>query len=268
MKDHPIHKNLSTSFVGIDALVRHLRALQFVGSIRIEQGSYDADIIFTRANRIQAREHDHASGRVIKGVRAFQRIMLRAREPHGRIHVYQSILPVDARKSDVRVDASISASARQTISGKYDSPAVHLLPRKTLSHSQASGDDWDVMLDLTAELLRTVDQSLEKSGIRFADVFANACALVSEECPFIDPNRGLFEYSGGNVRVGTVMSSGRFLDAVTKALGRVFDRLRDEPEFEKLLLSTSLRIRTLMRNRNDAYQRLGFAKRLHQMLPR
>ena len=45
MKKQPIHQNLNTSFVNVAALVRYLRGLQFVGSIRIELASYEADII-------------------------------------------------------------------------------------------------------------------------------------------------------------------------------------------------------------------------------
>ncbi|HMJ08797.1 MAG TPA: hypothetical protein VK468_07310, partial [Pyrinomonadaceae bacterium] len=91
MNDRPIHKNLSTSFVDIDALVRHLRDLQFVGRIHIEHSTYEADIIFTPSYRMQAREHDFAARFVSDGEQAFQRILSRAREPHGRIHVYQSV---------------------------------------------------------------------------------------------------------------------------------------------------------------------------------
>ena len=47
--------------------MRYLRGLQFVGSIRIELSSYEADIIFTSTNKITAREYDHIAGRISHG---------------------------------------------------------------------------------------------------------------------------------------------------------------------------------------------------------
>src|SRR6187200_2749114 len=91
MKKQPIHQNLNTSFVNVGALVRYLRQLQFVGSIRVEMSSYEADIIFTSSKTIQAREYDHIAGRISQGEHALQRILIRSKEPHGRVHVFKAV---------------------------------------------------------------------------------------------------------------------------------------------------------------------------------
>lgn len=265
MINRTIHKNLSTSYVDVDALIRHLRSVQFVGSIRIEQDGFDGEIIFTSSNRMQACERDRTSKRMTKGVAAFKRILTRARRPHGRIHVFEPNL-LSLPDGKARVDALISARARMTIWGRSDSLAIHLLPKKIVT--AADSEVRDDLLDLVAELLRTVDLSLENSGLRFSDAFGNACAIIADECPFIDPNCGLFEYNGGIVRVGTTVSEARFLDAIFMALGRILDRLGEDREFENSLILTRLRMRALMRRREQAYRRLGLLKRLHTMLSR
>src|SRR6476620_11561615 len=127
MKQRLIHRNLSTTFVDIDGLVRHLRDLQFVGVVHIELCSYEADIIFTATKRLQARERDHAAGLTSQGADAFRRILVRAREPHGRLHVYQSMTNADDRK--IHIDEAIAARARLTVTGNSDSLAVHLMPK-------------------------------------------------------------------------------------------------------------------------------------------
>ena len=267
MNRRTIHENLSTSFVDVEALVRHLRELQFVGSIRIELCGYEADIIFTPNNRLQAREHDRATGVRDQGEAAFKRILARSRESHGRLNVYQSVqepLGVQARK--VHVDALIAARARMTVKGSSDSPAPHLIPRFQ-PRAEESGD-WDTLLNLTAELLRTVDRSLERAGLPFAEAFENACAIVAQECPFIDPNRGLFEYSGGSVRVDAAVSKELFLNAVLKALGRIFDRLREEPSLSKLHTFTKHQVAALTISRRDQYETLGIAQGLRSLLER
>src|SRR5688572_30522794 len=99
MRGKPIHENLSTAFVDLRALVRHLRGLQFVGTVRLEFASYEAEIYFTPAGRIQAREYDRLVGRIAQGEPAFRRILGRAKEPMGRIHV----LPAGAKETAARM---------------------------------------------------------------------------------------------------------------------------------------------------------------------
>jgi hypothetical protein len=264
MNKRLIHKNLSTTFVDIDGLIRHLRGLQFVGVVHIELCSYEADIIFTPSKRLQARERDHASGLTTQGADAFRRILLRAREPNGRLHVYQAVGNDAMAGRRTHVDAAIAARARLTISSTSDSPAKHLIPKQIVKPEPFN--DWDVLLNLTAELLNTVDISLETNGLPFAEAFGNACAIVAAECPFVDPNRGLFEYRDGKVRLGTTISRERFVGAVMKALGRIFDRLCDDPELEKIHECTARQIRTLMHIRNDIYETLGFSTGLNALI--
>jgi len=191
---------------------------------------------------------------------------MRAREPHGRLHVYQSLAANAVVDRKVHVDALIAARARLTFSGKSDTPAMHLMPKQDLKPEPFH--DWDVLLNLTAELLTTVDISLETAGLPFTEAFENACALVAEECPFVDPNRGLFEYSSGKVRLGTVISRERFLNAVMKALGRIFERLQDDPRLATVHDAAAMQIRKLMDIRNDVYQTLGFSSGLAAILSR
>lgn len=265
MNKTPIHQNLSTSFVDVDALVRYLRGLQFVGSVHIEMCGYEADIIFTASNRLQARECDHATGLTAQGAEAFRRILVKARESHGRIHVYQSSNGLaETVSGNTHVDAGIAARARLTISALSDSPAPHIMPN---SKPKITGG-WDVLLNLTAELLHTVEESLEGAGLSFAEEFAKACAAVAEDYPFIHPNRGLFEYRCGSVRFATMLSRERFLSAVLKAVERIFNRLLDEPQLSGLREKTADKIRDLALRRKSIYETLGFTAGLNSLLER
>lgn len=91
MKNRLFYENLDTSFVNLAALVRYLRARRFTGNVRIELGGYEGEIILTAENEVRARERDHASGRIAEGEQAFQRLLIRAREPGGTINVFQAI---------------------------------------------------------------------------------------------------------------------------------------------------------------------------------
>ena len=89
MINRPIHENLDTSFVNLSALVKYLRRRQFVGNVRIELSGYEADIVLTAENGLKVREHDRITGRIAEGEEALRRLLIRAREPGGIIHVYQ-----------------------------------------------------------------------------------------------------------------------------------------------------------------------------------
>jgi hypothetical protein len=91
MKTRTIHENLDTSFVNLSALIKYLRRRQFAGQVRIELSGYEADIFLSRENITLVREHDHIAGRVAEGQEAFQRVLIRSREPGGIVTVLQAI---------------------------------------------------------------------------------------------------------------------------------------------------------------------------------
>jgi len=84
----PIHQNLSTSFVDLPGMVRHLRALQFVGGIHVELSSYEARIEFTENGKVTVHGMDHIAGRFSFGKEALHLIKIRSKESGGLIHVY------------------------------------------------------------------------------------------------------------------------------------------------------------------------------------
>lgn len=91
MNNRPLYENLDTAFVNLSALVKYLRQREFIGRIRVELSSYEADITLYEGNKISVREHDKISGRISDGEQAFQRLIIRAREAGGTIHVYQKV---------------------------------------------------------------------------------------------------------------------------------------------------------------------------------
>lgn len=112
MKNRPIHENLDTSFVNLSALIKYLRRRQFAGQVRIELSGYEADIYLSAENITRVREHDHIAGRVAEGQEAFQRILIRSREPGGIVSVYQTVadVPEIAPRIEKPVDVPVAPS--------------------------------------------------------------------------------------------------------------------------------------------------------------
>src|SRR5829696_1340110 len=165
MKKQPIHENLNTSFVDVAALVRYLRSLQFVGSIRIELSSYEADIVFTSSKTIIAREYDHIAGRISHGERALQRILIRAKEPHGRIHVYKSEEGTAGRESGtIFIDKAIVSGARSMASSHGGTRSKTADFDIVLGRSETENA---LVLGALSELLRMIDESLATGKLSF-----------------------------------------------------------------------------------------------------
>ena len=177
MRGKPIHENLSTTFVDLSALVRHLRNLQFVGIVRLELASYEAEIYFTSAGRLQAREYDRLAGRFAQGQRAFRRILDRAREPMGRIHVIRSEPEETAallRKAFV--DDRIVLQAREAAFGTADTIVANIA-----AVTGKSGSPVPVREDaaLAMELLLAMKDPFDRAKMDFDASFKTACRAVA-----------------------------------------------------------------------------------------
>lgn len=256
MKKHPIHQNLSTSFVDLPSLIRHLRDLQFVGSIRVELSSYEGEIIFTGSPKLRAREHDRVRGRISMGEQAFVRILSRAREPYGRIHVYQSLggQPDD----EVFIDEMILSSARQMLSDVGDRIVHHFANGKVTPKIGIA--------DLLAELVSTVDRSVSMADLNFCVAFANACRELSWEFPFIDPDKQLVRYEAGRLRVEGPDDESELAEAVCKALITVFHRLKNEPRLAAAFETARQGVQMLAIRNLKEYERHGLSEKVSKLL--
>lgn len=91
MEDRYIHKNLDTSFVNLSALIKYLRRRQFIGTVNVELNGYRAEVSLGVDNAVRVYENDEISGREAQGEEALQRLLIRSREPGGRINVVQIV---------------------------------------------------------------------------------------------------------------------------------------------------------------------------------
>lgn len=279
---YPIHENLNTSFVNLAALVRYLRGMQFVGTIHIELSSYEADIEFTGSKTMRACEHDHIARRISHGEHALQRILIRAKEAGGLIHVYQDN-PSELRQK-IFVDKSIVAGANHMVSSTADTPVRNFGDvRSGLEHlpvpvnnnpsvpkngkaKLTAPESWTEILSLISELLRTVDESLSKSNIHFPDAFKNACGFISNEHPFLDPDSDVFSYLDGFISVRRRLAPEELSAGIIIALGRIMNRLREDVYFGNVYHVTMHRIRVLANRRKPEFDKFSITNQLQRVI--
>jgi hypothetical protein len=263
MKKEPIHKNLNTSFVSLSALVRYLGNLQFVGSIRVEFASYEADIVFTRSRTIQAREYNHVDGRISHGKLALERILLRGREPHGRIHVYKYVTEGYAGMTEnVFVERSIAANAR-----KLAEAAGGTANNKKCEFMSAGRNSENAeMLNAISDVLRTVDESLAGAKLSFSAAFRLACESIAKDYKFLRRKRNALVYREGSVFVSAQADAQTIASAVFAALRPIFRRLKSEAKYEALFHRLSNALRATAEQNQNCYQRLGLTRYIEDLI--
>ena len=265
MKKRPIHQNLNTSFVSVGALVRYLRDLQFVGSIRLEFASYEAEIVFTEKKTIRAREYDHISGQISHGEHALEQILIRSKEPHGRIHVLRATEGYAGREDgSVFVDKVIvkrarhmAASAGGGVGRSIDENEVVLTGRDAENA---------LILASISEFLRIIDDALAAGRLSFAAAFRLACDGIAAEFPFLRERRDALVYRKGEITVNVEAEIEEVAEAVFAALHPIYDRLRSEPKYSEIVRVSSDRLIELATSRRSQLQRFGIIHHVERLL--
>jgi hypothetical protein len=303
MKYRPIHENLDTSFVNLSALVRYLRRRQFAGKVRVELSGYEADIFLGAGNHLRAREHDSIAGRIAEGEEALQRILIRSREPGGIINVYQEVAgevaetpPAQAKNTGDGANISkpqaienikpVSVQAPKP-NGKPSVPPAIVeetappRPKPLLEHfpfelkneveekarqTSLSPEDWQTLLNLTGELLETIDKTLASAHLDFAAAFEKARGEVSADYPFLSPNSNVFAYKDGKIEMREQTSAKLFTASIVETLQRILEKLGANPKFNILYRHITQRIRALISQRQTPYDKFAMTKPLEKIL--
>ena len=281
MKSRPVHENLDTSFVNLSALVKYLRRRQFVGNVRVELSGYEADIVLTAENDLKVREHDQVSGRISEGEDALQRLLIRAREPGGIIHVYQrneepARTEVES-PSPVIEEKSVPAAAPQIEKATEDAPKTGLkLPKfpfdlsnrveAKVKQTNLSPSEWNMLLDLTSELLSTIDKSLAAANLNFSTAFEKARIEISGDYPFLSPISGVFDYKNGRVTMEEQVSPALFAASINETLRRILEKLGKAEKFSDVHRGTIQKVLVLIQTRKQLYDKFSITPQLEKII--
>lgn len=297
MKYLPVHKNLDTAFVNLSALIRYLRRRQFVGSVRVELDNYEGDIVLTAECQIRAREYDRTAGRVAEGDDALERLLIRAREPGGIINVYRAADEDEAAnaaennrvfREDFAAAAKAATSAvenrfrTQTNSNEKTPLAENRLQSGTrrpeipfdfskniagrVGKKDVSAEEWQTLLDLTGELLKTIDDGLAKANLVFSSAFEKARIEISDDYPFLNPISGVFTYKNGRILMEEQVNAAQFSAGINETLKRILGKLGQISKFADVYRSIVQEILALIRARKSLYDKFSITPQLEKTL--
>lgn len=143
--------------------------------------------------------------------------------------------------------------------------ALAPIPKPTVLFNSESTENWTELLALVSELMLTIDESLAKGNISFADVFRNASGFASFDHPFLDPDSDVFAYSGGYISVRQRLATRDLINGITAALTRIMERLREDPYFSNVHHQTMHRLRVLANRRRLQFETFGLRLELQKM---
>ncbi len=300
MNNRLIYENLDTSFVSLAALIKHLRRQKFDGKIRVELNAYEADVLLTADEQMRVLERDTIANRISEGEEALERLLIRAREPGGKICVYQTT------EEPAPVLTQAVANAAQTVAVAQLSPDEPLLElpasdetqknakvktfifEKTFNKTDAGLPDfpfelsnrvehqakplkldeteWQTLLHLSAELLRSVEQPLVEANLDFAAMFERARREIAADYPFLNPAADAFKYQNGKITVREQVSSKFFAASVAELIRRILEKLSRNPKLSNLYRIIVEKIRVLMEQRQSFYDRFYIAAPLEKFV--
>lgn len=303
MKTRPVHENLDTSFVNVSSLIRYLRHRHFVGRIAIELNGYEAEVVLLEGNKLKVSEHDRLAGRIAEGEEALQRLLVRSRDPGGIINVFQfveeplvapvkPIEPISSAETPsiekpvkVLEIAKVAKVASLTVklptlenkikdeeyvpkapslpnfpfslSNKFESKAKQLL---------VSPQDWQILIQLTSELLRTIDSTLALAKLDFPAALIKIQAEISEDYPFLNPKSDGFIYTASRILIKNQINTKIYVASLNEIVRRVLDKLRANTKFAETYKLTHTQLVALFRERKSHYDRFGVSPQLAKTL--
>ncbi len=125
-----------------------------------------------------------------------------------------------------------------------------------------SAEDRELLLNLTSELLGTIDHSLAMAKLEFPTAFQKACTEISADYPFL----AALNYSKGKIYSADPPNAKFFVAGILEALRRILDKLGAHPKFAEVYRYTTQRILTLIHQRRPFYDKFFITKPLEKIL--
>jgi hypothetical protein len=235
-------ETLDTSYVNLAALIRYLRQQKFTGRLHVVLDQYDADVLLDGESQPNIEERDHLSGRNTQGQEAFERLLVRAREPGGLITVYQNAVVKTAPVTE--------------------SKEIPSLPEPSPNVVKETRVESDSLLIPAGELIAAIERAVQGTGTEFADLFRSMRVELGDDYSFLDPSLGGFEYGNGEVSLHAKPSRPAFVNGVVEALRRVVNKVATSGDEARFRERVAVELAVAARRRANLSD---FASRLDQI---
>jgi len=200
--------SLSTSYVNLAALLRHLRQEGFFGSVHVTLNQYEAEVQINGPDDPTVSEINQSTREAEQSAGALERLLVHAREPGGVITVYQTGDAPDAIISEQTPEPTVESE----------------LFASQLSQPAEVEVDWSDLLDSAGKVIGAVERAVKSSGADFESSFRAACIQLGDDYPFLDPTGNGLSYAAKRVTLDYQPASNVFVNGLTECLRRVINK--------------------------------------------
>ncbi len=131
---------------------------------------------------------------------------------------------------------------------------------------EVSSEDWQTLLNLTVELLGTIDKQIARGNLDFTSAFKMACAEIADDYPFLNPSNNTFAYSKGRMKMTEQINPKIFTASIVEAISRILEKLESNPKFAELHRATVQTILALINKRRKLYDDFEISSQLKKVL--
>ncbi len=288
-----IYQNLDTSFVDVEALLRHLQRQKFLGAVRVKLNGYEAEVLLGKNEKIVARESDQSQGRENAGETALQRVLTRTRQSRGTIDVFQfspavSETASNAKKSsekqkikaainkvNLKESPALSDSQRKLFPRVEPAPENDPQPKHVEAPAELTqrakklvmtDDDWRILIRLSCEILAVINKSFATAGLEFVPVFYEIRTAIAADYPFMDPKKTIVYFDGHRLRLTQKVSPPLFAASINDVVRKLTQKLSPKTKMAELQLDIISKLSLLKERRHFQYQRFNFLPHIEQLV--
>jgi hypothetical protein len=257
--------DLSTSYVNLAALIRHLREQQFGGTIHVIVDQYEAEVRLNADGEPTVAEINRANGRASENEGAMERLLVHAREPGGRITVYATEEAEDSSSEESKTgDASANRGVRRNNEPGPAPAFTSAFPAPAAPAAEGPVEvDWADLLDAGAMLIRAVERAVVHVGADFELVFRGACIKLGDDYPFLDPTTGGLTYADRTITLTDRPPANTFVAALVECLRRITNQLAIGKESKRFRETVAIELAVAARMRPNGLSQ--FTPQLNQI---
>lgn len=240
--------DLSTSYVKLAALIRHLREQEFVGKIHVIVDQYEAEVRLSAGEEPVVAEIDRANGRALESKGAMERLLVHARESGGRITVYgteetaEEDSVEETNAGGTPVSRMNDPRATSAFTSEFSTPAA-------LDPPSADEVDWSDLIDAGGRLIGAVERAVNHVGANFESAFRAARIELGDDYPFLDPTADGLTYADKTITLNDQPTAGAFVAALSDCLRRVVNKLAIGKEGKRFRETVAIELAVAVRMR-------------------
>jgi len=129
-----------------------------------------------------------------------------------------------------------------------------------------SENDWELLLNLTSELIANIDKTLAAANLDFSAAFLKARNEISGDYPFMNPSAKILDYQKGKIKMREQINAKLFTASILEILRRMLDKLGTNPKFSDVHRSAIQKILMLVHHRRPFYDKFSMTKPLEKFL--